>query len=354
MLKRYGLALALAGLALFLRSVLPFREGTAIYQLPLAAVVLSAWYGGRGPGLLASLICVTGVSYWFVPPVGSFSTAPDHAPPFLIFIGLCLLLSEFSAGRRRTEHALRQSGKRFRTLAQFPGVYWETDAQHRFTRQEFLDRLTGAPAPGSVIGKAGDGTSPTSSPTKRLAQAPGHARRASPVPGFRARAPDARRGQALRVGVRYAGLRRIRAVRRLPRRRPQYHRPQARRGGAPRAHMVSRVDGPGQPRRAGNERRRADDGRRPRGGARDLRQRPRLADLSVRSRRSFLEAHHGAHAAGGPGRGRPRPRLAYDAGQRRGGTGGTRVFRRAPARWLPQRTSRAPTSRSISACARTC
>ena len=32
-------------------------------------------------------------------------------------------------------------------------VYWETDAQHRFTRQEFLDRLTDAPAPGSEIGK---------------------------------------------------------------------------------------------------------------------------------------------------------------------------------------------------------
>ena len=52
LLKRYGLAMALAGLALLLRGVLPFPEGTAIYQLPIAAVVLSAWYGGRGPGLV--------------------------------------------------------------------------------------------------------------------------------------------------------------------------------------------------------------------------------------------------------------------------------------------------------------
>src|SRR4029453_5497274 len=101
LLKRYGLALALAGLALFLRGVLPLKEGTAIYQLPIAAVVLSAWYGGRGPGLFASLICVTGSSYWFVPPVNSFATSPDHVLPFSIFIALCLFLAEFSAGRRR-------------------------------------------------------------------------------------------------------------------------------------------------------------------------------------------------------------------------------------------------------------
>ena len=154
LLKRYGVALALAGLALFLRGVLPLREGTSLYQLPLAAIVLSAWYGGRGPGLLTSLICITGTSYWFIPPVNSFATAPDHVLPFSIFLGLCLLLSEFSAGRRRTEHALRASDERFRTLVQFSfDVYWETDAQHRFTRQEFSDRLTGAPAPGSEIGK---------------------------------------------------------------------------------------------------------------------------------------------------------------------------------------------------------
>ena len=60
-LKRYGVALALASVALILRGQLPLPEGTAIYQLPLAAVVLSAWYGGRGPGLFAVLICATGV-----------------------------------------------------------------------------------------------------------------------------------------------------------------------------------------------------------------------------------------------------------------------------------------------------
>src|SRR5208282_1534919 len=153
-LKRYGLALLLAGLVLFLRKVLPFPEGVGIYQLPIAAVVLGAWYGGRGPGLFASLICVTGIWYWFIPPVNSWELAPEHRLPLLIFIGLCFFLTEFSAGRRHAGHALRASEERFRLLVQFSfDVYWETDAEHRFTRQEFSERLTDAPARGAELGK---------------------------------------------------------------------------------------------------------------------------------------------------------------------------------------------------------
>ena len=106
-LKRYGLALVLAGLALFVRGSLPVLHGTAIYQLPIAAVVLSAWYGGRGPGLFALLICATGILYFFIPPVHSFEMPPDYALAFFIFIALCLLLIEFSAGRQRAQAQLQ-------------------------------------------------------------------------------------------------------------------------------------------------------------------------------------------------------------------------------------------------------
>jgi PAS domain S-box-containing protein len=154
LLKRYGVAVALASVALLLRRHLPLPEGTAIYQLPLAAVVLSAWYGGRGPGLFAVLICATGILYWIIPPADTFELSADYALGFSIFIALCLLLSEFSAGRRKAEHAFRASEERFRTLMQFSfDVYWESDAEHRFTRQEFSERLTDAPSRGAEIGK---------------------------------------------------------------------------------------------------------------------------------------------------------------------------------------------------------
>lgn len=56
--------------------------------------------------------------------------------------------------RDRKERELRTSEERFRTLVQFSfDVYWESDAQHRFVRQEFAEGVVDAPAHGAELGK---------------------------------------------------------------------------------------------------------------------------------------------------------------------------------------------------------
>jgi len=132
LLKRYGLAFVLAVVALLVRMSLPVREGTTIYQLPLVAVILAGWYGGRGPGLFASLVSWVGVLHFLLPPVNSWQLSADYRLAFAIFIGLCLFITEFCEARWRVEHALQESERRFRFMAEtIPEIVWTESVMPR-------------------------------------------------------------------------------------------------------------------------------------------------------------------------------------------------------------------------------
>ncbi|HVR56422.1 MAG TPA: PAS domain S-box protein [Pseudolabrys sp.] len=106
---RYGIAVlsvAIAnGLALFL-----LRQFEAILTPFLFAVAATVWYAGTGPGVLAIVLSVLSLNYFFLRPGFSFSPISYADLVYLTFCIFCALaVGWVSAVRRRIEQELRQA-----------------------------------------------------------------------------------------------------------------------------------------------------------------------------------------------------------------------------------------------------
>ncbi|MEK6303361.1 MAG: PAS domain S-box protein [Acidobacteriota bacterium] len=74
-----------------------------------AAVIVSSWYGGRGPGLLSVLLGTLAVNYIIVPPMYAFNLGVTDLVQMGAFAVLALTISLLSTARRRAEGSLRQA-----------------------------------------------------------------------------------------------------------------------------------------------------------------------------------------------------------------------------------------------------
>jgi C4-dicarboxylate-specific signal transduction histidine kinase len=106
---RYGLAIALVLLALFVSLALRNSFGNPFWFFFSAAVILSTWFGGGGPGWLAVAGSTLAVMYYFTPPIHSFAVEAEHWPVFLAFVGCEVGVTQLISWRRRTEEAIRQA-----------------------------------------------------------------------------------------------------------------------------------------------------------------------------------------------------------------------------------------------------
>jgi PAS domain S-box-containing protein len=107
---RYGLTAASIAITLGL-SLLAQRYGFYNVGVPLFLFVISVtvWYSGIGPAILAVVLASLTYDFFFTEPHYSFRVTRSELPHYAAFILFALLLTWFSAVRRRVEQQLLQS-----------------------------------------------------------------------------------------------------------------------------------------------------------------------------------------------------------------------------------------------------
>src|SRR5215204_2296281 len=137
-LLRYGVAVLAVGMAFLVKLLLdPLIVQETPFLLVFGAIMISACYGGLGPGLLATFAAGLATDYFFLPPTGSLSGFSLETVPLLAFFLegtlVCLLVEALRAARSRAEGStleaerqrerLRRSEEHFRSLVEGMLIY---------------------------------------------------------------------------------------------------------------------------------------------------------------------------------------------------------------------------------------
>src|SRR5215475_10041825 len=72
----------------------------------VCAVLVSAWFGGMGPGLLATALSFLSLAYYFVPPTGTLAFNPAYIPSLTLFSLAALFVTWLSARERNATQSL--------------------------------------------------------------------------------------------------------------------------------------------------------------------------------------------------------------------------------------------------------
>ena len=111
-LLRYGMAVLAVGAATVLTHLLIRFGDAGLTPLFFAAVLLCAWYGGIGPGLLATFLSGAATSYLLMRGHRfSLAAVEDHVPRLLVFLVVSILAGALHAATRRARLAAESASR---------------------------------------------------------------------------------------------------------------------------------------------------------------------------------------------------------------------------------------------------
>jgi signal transduction histidine kinase len=129
-LLRYGFAVGVLGVALGIKLLLePLIPQDVPFLLLFGAVMVSAWYGGIGPGLLTMILAGLATNFLFLRPQDPFG--PETVSLLVFFLEgtlVCLLTEALRAARARAEASKAEAEREHERLRR--------SEEHFFTEQK--------------------------------------------------------------------------------------------------------------------------------------------------------------------------------------------------------------------------
>jgi PAS domain S-box-containing protein len=133
---RYLIGVAAIGISVLLRLALaPILGDKFVYILHFPAVMFSAWYGGLGPGLLATALAALHSATYLLPPALTVQvTGAADVLSLVIFILIGIFISALNESARREKAAAQLAGQQLRvTLGSIGDAVVATDREGRVT-----------------------------------------------------------------------------------------------------------------------------------------------------------------------------------------------------------------------------
>jgi len=146
----YGVALSTCALAVTARFALTPYIGTHYpYSTVFFAVIVSAWYGGLYPALLAAVLGFLGVSFFVLPPLHSFVLhSPDDIAGATIYLFISLSTALFSEAQHRAQARAEASAQEVRRQA---AAVLESEARKSAVLNTSLDGIVTIDHKGRIV-----------------------------------------------------------------------------------------------------------------------------------------------------------------------------------------------------------
>ncbi|HEU0178267.1 MAG TPA: ATP-binding protein [Blastocatellia bacterium] len=113
---RYGIAVLAFGAALLITQLLWPLIDPAATPLFFAAVMVAAFYGGLGPGLLATALSTWAVDFFFIAPFNAMELTVANLVRAGVFMLVAIIISWLNAARKKLMDDLRERNRERETL----------------------------------------------------------------------------------------------------------------------------------------------------------------------------------------------------------------------------------------------